>query len=105
MTTICPFPGDLADVVRREGAGGEEVVAAAALEAANQLTHVRRIVVLGGARRAQLRRPKREFTLWGPIPVQKTSFDHMSPKYITKTFKEVFKGSKFCIRFGPRLSK
>ena len=78
--------------MRREGAGGEEVVAAAALEAANQLTHVRRVVVLGGARRAQLRRPKREFTLWGPIPVQKTSFDHMSPKYITKTFKEVFKG-------------
>ena len=56
--TICPLPGDLSDVVRREGAGGEEVVAAAALEAANQLTHVCGVVVLGRARRAQLRRPK-----------------------------------------------
>lgn len=50
--------------MRREGAGGEEVVAAAALEAANQLTHVRRVVVLGGARRAQLRRPKRGDALY-----------------------------------------
>lgn len=68
----CDFPGDLADVVRREGASGEEVVAAAALEAANQLTHVRRVVVLGGARRAQLRRPKRGDALYysSPIPVQ-----------------------------------
>ena len=53
-----PLPGDLADVVRREGAGGEEVVAAAALETANQLPHVRRVVVLGRARRAQLGRPE-----------------------------------------------
>ena len=44
--------------MRREGASGEEVVAAAALEAANQLTHVRRVVVLGRARRAQLGRPE-----------------------------------------------
>ena len=44
--------------MRREGAGGEEVVAAAALEAANQLTHVRGVVVLGRARRAQLGRPE-----------------------------------------------
>ena len=56
----CNFPGDLADVVRREGAGGEEVVAAAALEAANQLTHVCGVVVLGRARRAQLGRPELE---------------------------------------------
>ena len=41
-----------------EGAGREEVVAAAALEAADQLTHVRRVVVLRRAGRAQLRRPK-----------------------------------------------
>ena len=43
-----------------EGAGREEVVAAAALEAADQLTHVRRVVVLRRAGRAQLRRPETE---------------------------------------------
>ena len=53
------LPGDLADVVGGEGAGGEEVVAAAALEAADQLTHVRRVVVLRRAGRAQLRRPEK----------------------------------------------
>ena len=49
--------------MRREGAGGEEVVAAAALEAANQLTHVRGVVVLRRAQSAQLRRPLRAKTV------------------------------------------
>ena len=52
------LPGYLADIMGGEGAGREEVVAAAALEAADQLTHVRRVVVLRRAGRAQLRRPK-----------------------------------------------
>ena len=41
--------------MRGERAGGEKVVAAAALEPADQLAHVRRVVVLGRPRRAQLR--------------------------------------------------
>ena len=52
------LPGDLTDVVGGEGAGGEEVVAATALEASDELTHVRRVVVLRRAGRAQLRRPE-----------------------------------------------